>query len=80
MIRPLLLTVASATLAIATPIAAFASDPTADPAPAAQAAPVKATAKTRYCITEVPLGSHMQKKTCQTREEWRRQGVDLPEK
>lgn len=80
MIRPLLLTVASATLAIATPIAAFASDPIAEAKPTAQAAPTKPTGKTRYCVKEVPLGSHIEKKTCLTLEEWRKLGVDPLEK
>lgn len=76
MTRPILLIVASAMLVVATPIAAIASDPASEPASGTQPAPAKAESKTRYCVIETPLGSHLSKKTCLTREEWLKQGVD----
>jgi hypothetical protein len=79
MIRPVLLSVAGAMLAIAAiPNVASASDPRAEADSDAGAAQAKASAR-KYCIVETPSGSHMQKKTCLTRDEWLRRGVDPTE-
>ena len=74
MTKPLLLTLASAVLVIATPIAGIAAEP--EGASPAQTSQPKAEQKIRYCIVDTPLGTHIQKKKCLTREEWLKQGVD----
>lgn len=79
MTKSLLLTVAGAVLAAATPIAATASDSTSAPTTGAPA-PAPTEAKTKYCIVETPTGSHTRKKTCLTREEWLNRGQDVTKK
>jgi hypothetical protein len=75
MTKPHLLILASAVLAVATPIAGIAAEPEGGAAPAQTSQP-RAEQKIRYCIVETPLGSHIEKKKCLTRAEWLKQGVD----
>jgi hypothetical protein len=79
MTKSLLLTVAGAMLAAATPIAATASDSTSAPTTGAPA-PAPVEAKIRYCFIEAPTGSHVRKKTCLTREQWLERGQDPTKK
>jgi hypothetical protein len=69
MIKPLLITLASAALAIV-PGVSVATPRAGDAAPAASAAPAPAEAATKYCVYETPTGSHIRKKTCLTRDQW----------
>lgn len=65
-------------------LAAAAADPASKPEPVQAPAPATATAGTRpaaeltrYCIKDQITGSRIRRKVCQTREEWRRAGVEL---
>ncbi|MES2445480.1 MAG: hypothetical protein V4574_21855 [Pseudomonadota bacterium] len=60
---------AAVTLAIGTPVAAFA-DPIPTPAKAAPKA--RATAETRYCVEREVIGSRLTRRTCKTRDAWLR--------
>ena len=46
-------------------------------APADQPA---ASPRTKYCIMEGSTGSHIRKKACRTRQEWKELGVEVPTK
>jgi hypothetical protein len=69
MIKPLLITLASAALAIV-PGVSTATPRAGDAAPAASAAPAPTEAQPKYCVFDTPTGSHIRKKTCLTREQW----------
>ena len=69
MTKPLLITLASAVLAIV-PGVSNATPRAGDAAPAESTARAPTDAKTRYCIVETPTGSHIQKRICLTRDEW----------
>ena len=71
MIKPLLMTLASAVLAIV-PAVSSATPRAGAAAPAASAAPAPAPAEAqpKYCVFETPTGSHIRKKTCLTRDQW----------
>ena len=69
MIKPLLITLASAALAIV-PGVSTATPRAGDAAPAASPAPAPAEAQPKYCVFDTPTGSHIRKKTCLTREQW----------
>jgi len=69
MIKPLLMTFASAVLAIV-PGVSSATPRAGDAAPAASAVPAPAEAQPKYCVLETPTGSHIRKKTCLTRDQW----------
>lgn len=78
--RSILLGLASVVLAsTANPAMAFRSDPAEGTTTASTSEQPKTVSKKRYCIVETPLGSHIPKKTCLTREQWLDRGVDLPE-
>ena len=68
--------------AAAAPANAAALDPTSgasggEKAPPAQQAPAVAEDHRNYCIVERPTGSHIARRTCQTRLEWIKQtGID----
>lgn len=80
----------SATLAIGLGIATLGLSGAAqarDRSPASAGAPATdmaattteaaiAKPETRYCIVETPTGSHIQRKTCKTRGDWLKSGVD----
>jgi predicted secreted protein len=58
--------------------AVAASAPAADRAPADAPSAAPTTRPQRYCITDTITGSRVPRKVCQTREQWRDQGVELP--
>jgi hypothetical protein len=69
----MLLSLAAALIAAASPDAAAAPAPQASPAaPAAKPA--------RVCIVDTATGSRIPMKVCKTRTEWKAQGVDLPQR
>ncbi len=77
-----LISIAALSLVSATPV--LAADPlpapratpaTEDAAPTTTATP--AAKRTRYCIVQDrPTGTHLIRKTCNTRENWLKQGFD----
>ena len=77
MSRTLLFIAAGAMLAVAAaPLRARALAPGTGngmEAPGASAGPTKAT---RYCVVATFTGSHIEKKTCLTRDEWLKRGFD----
>ncbi|GAA0306794.1 hypothetical protein GCM10009087_15930 [Sphingomonas oligophenolica] len=72
MTKPLLLIIASAALAIVPGVSN--ATPSAEGAPrdaaAAAQAPAPTEATKRYCAVETLTGSHIQKKTCMSRDAW----------
>jgi len=78
----LLTAIASGLLVAAAPVGATINSPepaNGNPAPAPAPTPVT-TAKPsaqRYCVIENVTGSRIPQKTCQTKEEWAADGVDI---
>lgn len=58
---------------------AAASPPRPSPPAAkqAEAAPAPDENRTKYCVQNATTGSRMPRKTCLTKREWARQGVDI---
>ena len=79
MSKPVLLGVAAAfCMAAASPVMAATPDSGSTPkaeSPEAGKAPA-ATDKTKYCVVDTLVGSHIPQKTCLTRKEWLAQGFD----
>jgi len=80
MSKAILLGVAAAfCMAAASPVVAATPDSgtlkSDQPEPGATPTPA-ATDKTKYCIVDMPTGSHIRQKTCLTRKEWLAQGFD----
>lgn len=80
MSKPFMIAGAAALLAcVASPV--IASEPNRGEAGAAvaKADPAKPAARIRYCVIDTPIGSHIRKKVCRTRDEWLKRGVDPTE-
>ena len=82
MIKTVVIALSGALIAAATPAFADAARPSADTATAQIAttkeAPKQAavSSKQRYCVTDTLTGSRLPVKSCQTRDQWLKQGFD----
>jgi hypothetical protein len=80
MSKSVLLAVAGALIATATPAFAATVDEAGGTLPAAATKAPPAAKPTKYCIIDETTGSRIRHKVCLTREGWTQRGVDITAK